>query len=116
MSQAYQGDARGLEHASPVPYLLLTLGPPALVYPLIVRPRFTWPAAIAGLGMVGGYLLILAALEAGTREDVAAVAAVREVSIVIAVALSAAFLGEKVTRTRLIGAAVVVAGVAIIGA
>ncbi len=109
-------DARGLEHASPVPYLLLTLGPPALVYPLIVRPRFTRPAAIAGLGMVGGYLLVLAALEAGTREDVAAVAAVREVSIVIAVALSAALLGEQVTRGRVVGAAVVVAGVAIIGA
>jgi drug/metabolite transporter (DMT)-like permease len=109
-------DSRGLEHAAPVPYLLLTLGPPALVYPLIARPRFTWAAAVAGLGMVGGYLLVLAALEAGTREDVAAVAAVREVSIVIAVAFGALVLRERVTRRRVLGAAVVVAGLALIGA
>lgn len=107
-------DARGLEHASPVPYLLLTLGPAAIVYPLIVRPAFTRAAALAGLGMVGGYLLVLAALEAGTREDVAAVAAVREVSVVIAVAFGAVVLHEKVTRTRLIGAVAVVAGLALI--
>ncbi len=81
-----------------------------------MRPRFTPAAAVAGVGMVGGYLLLLTALEAGTREDVAAVAAVREVGVVIAVALSAAFLGERVTRARLGGAAVVLAGVAIIGA
>ena len=109
-------DARGLEHASPVPYLLLTLGPAALVHPLFVRPRFTWPAALAGLGMVGGYLLVLAALEAGSRSDVAAVAAVREVSIVIAVAFGAFVLRERVTGLRWAGAAVVVAGIVLIGA
>ena len=109
-------DAHGLDHADPVPYLLLTLGPAALVYPLIVRPRFTAAAAAAGVGMVGGYLLVLAALEAGTRDDVPAVAAVRETSVVIAVALSAALLGERVTRVRLAGAALVVAGVALLAA
>jgi drug/metabolite transporter (DMT)-like permease len=107
-------DAHGLDHASPVPYLLLTLGPAALLYPLHARPAWSWAAAGAGLGMVGGYLLVLAALEAGTREDVAAVAAVRETSIVIAVALGALLLRERVTRLRLAGAAVVVAGVAVI--
>ena len=108
-------DAHGLDHAAPVPYLLLTLGPAALVYPLFVRPRFTLAAGLAGLGMVGGYLLVLAALEAGAREDVPAVAAVRETSVVIAVALSAAILGERVTRVRLAGAAVVVLGILLIG-
>jgi hypothetical protein len=38
------------------------------------------------------------------------VAAVRETSIVMATALGAIFLGERVTRTRMAGAAVVVAG------
>ena len=43
-------------------------------------------------------------------------AALSEAGIVVAVALSAAFLGERVTRARLAGAAVVVAaGIALIG-
>lgn len=107
-------DAHGLDHASPVPYLLLTLGPAAVIHPFIVRPHWSWAAAAAGWGMVGGYLLVLAALEAGTRDDVAGVAAVREVSVVIAVAFGALVLREPVTRVRMAGAAVVVAGIALL--
>jgi uncharacterized membrane protein len=39
------------------------------------------------------------------------VQAIRETSVVIAVAAGALFLGERVTRTRVAGACVVVAGV-----
>jgi uncharacterized membrane protein len=44
------------------------------------------------------------------------VAAVRETSVVIAVALAAPLLGEKVGPARLAGAALVVAGVAVLSA
>jgi len=44
----------------------------------------------------------------------ASVAAVRETSVVIAVALAAPVLGERVPRRRLAGAAVVALGVAVL--
>jgi uncharacterized membrane protein len=44
----------------------------------------------------------------------ASVAAVRETSVVIAVALAAVVLGERVTRVRVLGAAAVAAGVAVL--
>lgn len=114
-------DAEGLRHAAAVPYLLLTLGPAAIVLPLFVgrervRAAVSPGVVTAGMGMVGGYVLVLWALEVGTRADVPAVAAVRETSVVIAVALAAVFLGEDVGRRRALGAAVVVAGVALLGA
>jgi uncharacterized membrane protein len=45
----------------------------------------------------------------------ASVSAVRETSVVIAVALAAPMLGERVTRERFAGAVLVVAGVAVLG-
>jgi uncharacterized membrane protein len=67
------------------------------------------PAVVtAGLAGAAAYLLALAALD---RAPAAAVAAVRETSVVIAVALAGLALGERVTRARLAGAVLVVAGV-----
>jgi drug/metabolite transporter (DMT)-like permease len=62
----------------------------------------------AGLAMFGAYALTLAALRLA---DAAAVAAVRESSVVIATALAAVMLHERVTRERLAGAGLVAAGV-----
>jgi drug/metabolite transporter (DMT)-like permease len=112
-------DASGVDHASAVPYLLLSLGPPAIAYPLIIRPprsALTATNALAGAGMVGSYLLVLAALEIADADAVPVIAAARETSVVIAVAFAALFLKERVSRNRVIGSAVVVAGVALLSA
>jgi drug/metabolite transporter (DMT)-like permease len=110
-------DKRGVEHAAALPYLLLLEGPSALVYLAIVtRTRGRAVAAairpvtvLAGIGMVGAYGLVLAALQRGPA---AGVAATRETSILIATAFAALVLREGVTRTRALGAAAIVAGVA----
>ncbi len=62
----------------------------------------------AGLFGFAAYALVLAALRLAPA---APVAAVRETSVVIAVALSALILREPVGRRRLFGAVLVVAGV-----
>jgi drug/metabolite transporter (DMT)-like permease len=113
-------DNRGIEHADPFGYLILVMTGPALVYltwivaargPAAVRAQLTVPIAFAGAASLGAYALALAALELASA---ASVAAVRETSIVIAVALAAPVLREKVGVRRLAGAGVVVAGVALL--
>jgi drug/metabolite transporter (DMT)-like permease len=111
-------DRDGVQRAAPVPYLELVLAPPALAYALLIgrlrgraalaaqlRPR----TALIAIGTLGAYLLVLAALR---RAPAAPVAAVREVSVVIAVAAAAVFLREPVGARRLGGAALVTAGIA----
>jgi drug/metabolite transporter (DMT)-like permease len=114
-------DKRGIRFADPIAYLELSMAPAALAYAAAVvqvkgLPRVraeARPAAVAaGLASFGAYTLVLAALE---RASAASVAAVRETSVVIATALAAPLLGERVGRARLAGAAVVVAGVALLG-
>ena len=106
----------GVQHANPVTYVELVLLLPALVYPLALGRRrvsnaFGLQTALAGVGMLGAYGLVLAALQLASA---ASVAAVRESSIVIAVGLAALVLREPVGPRRLAGAAVVAAGVALI--
>jgi drug/metabolite transporter (DMT)-like permease len=76
-----------------------------------VRAEVTFPALLAAAASFGAYGLALAALQLASA---ASVAAVRETSIVIAVALAAPVLREQVGARRLAGAAVVVAGVALL--
>ncbi len=110
-------DKRGVGHAAALPYLLLLEGPAALVYlAMVARTRGRAITAelrpltvVTGLGMVGAYGLVLAALQLGPA---AGVAATRETSILIATAFGALVLREGVTRTRAVGAAAIVAGVA----
>jgi uncharacterized membrane protein len=113
-------DNSGIEHADPIAYLELVLLTTAAAYlPLALRLRGR--AAVraelrprilaAGLCMFGAYVVVLAAL---TFAPAAPVAAVRETSIVIATALAAVFLGERVTRRRMAGAVVVAAGIAVL--
>lgn len=106
-------DAEGIEHADPVAYLALVLAPTAIVAPLVVgrarvRAQLRPAVAAAGLASAAAYLLALAAL---TLAPAASVAAVRETSVVIAVAFAGRALGERVTRGRVAGAVLVVAGV-----
>jgi drug/metabolite transporter (DMT)-like permease len=113
-------DSRGVRHADPLPYLELVLAPVAVAYLAAVGavkgraalrrevgPR-SFLAACAGFG---AYVLVLAALRLAAA---APVAAVRETSVVIAVALAAPVLRERVEPTRLAGAVLVASGVALL--
>jgi drug/metabolite transporter (DMT)-like permease len=113
-------DARGVEHADPMAYLLVVLAVPVAVYVAIVVRRSGVAALRRELGpgtlvaapaTLGAFALVLFALQ---HASAASVAAVRETSVVIAVALAAPVLGEPVTGRRLAGAVVVVLGVAVL--
>ena len=113
-------DQQGLRHASALAYLWLIMALPAAVYaPLQLRRvgrdglrRELRPGTVvAGLGMFGSYAFVLVALGV---IDAAPVEAVRESSVVIATVV-AAFLGiERVGQGRIIGSALVVAGVGLL--
>jgi drug/metabolite transporter (DMT)-like permease len=113
-------DSRGLDHAGPLPYLWVVMAITAAVYvPLVARSRgsaalrreLRLETAIAALLFFGAYLLVLAALR---MADPGPVAAVRETSVLVATALGALILRERVTPARAAGALVVVAGAALI--
>jgi uncharacterized membrane protein len=115
-------DNAGIEHASPIAYFELVLAAPAAFYlGWIAFTRGGWalraelrPATVvAGVASFGAFGLALAALDLAPA---APVAALRETSVVIATVLAAVVLGERVTRVRLAGAAVVAAGVVLIAA
>jgi drug/metabolite transporter (DMT)-like permease len=114
-------DDRGIRFANAVTYLELVLVVPAVGYALGVawfkgggalRAELNGATVVAGLGMWVAYGLVLAAL---ARAEAAPVAAVRETSIVIATVGAALFLHEPVGRSRLAGAVLVAAGVALLG-
>jgi drug/metabolite transporter (DMT)-like permease len=113
-------DKEALRDASPLPYLEVVLAPTAIVYLVAVlwrrgaaevRAAVTPGVLLAGVGMFAAYALTLAALRIAPA---AAVAAVRECSVVIATGLAAVFLGERVGPERAAGAVVVTAGIALI--
>jgi drug/metabolite transporter (DMT)-like permease len=109
-------DRYGIRHAAAGPYLLLVMLGPALVYPLVVgtgrvRAALSPVTVVIGALSASAYLLVLLALRLASAP---AVAAVRETSVVIATAAAATFLGERVRPTRLAGAVVVAAGVALL--
>jgi drug/metabolite transporter (DMT)-like permease len=113
-------DSRGIEHASALAYQELILAPAAVVYSLGVarvrgvralRDALDLRAVTAAAAAFLAYLLVLLALRVA---DAAPVAAVRESGVVIAVALAAIFLRERVGANRAFGAAVVVAGVVLL--
>lgn len=113
-------DKEGIRHAAPIPYLELVLLPvaaAAVAFELATRGRRPLRESLgretagAALATFGAYALVLAALE---RAPAAAVAAVRESGILVAVALGAGVLGERVSRGRIGGAALVVGGVALV--
>jgi drug/metabolite transporter (DMT)-like permease len=113
-------DSRGTAYASPFAYLELVLGVPAIAYLAWVlrrrgrddvRAELGLPTVLAALASFGAYALVLLAL----REAPAApVAAVRETSVVIAVALAAIVLHERVGAARLAGAGAVVGGIGLL--
>jgi drug/metabolite transporter (DMT)-like permease len=115
-------DKGGVRHAGPIAYLELTMAVPTIVFVGgvaaakgrgAVRAAVGAPAIAAGIATFVAYALVLAALQ---RASAASVAAVRETSVVIATVLAAVVLRERVTPGRVAGAALVVAGIAVLAA
>jgi drug/metabolite transporter (DMT)-like permease len=113
-------DKRGVAHAGPIPYLELSMLAPTLVFALVtlrarvaatVRAAIGWETVVAGLATFGAYALVLAALQ---RASAASVAAVRETSVVITALLARPLLNERVGPLRVLGAALVAGGVALL--
>jgi drug/metabolite transporter (DMT)-like permease len=113
-------DNEGVQHAAAVPYLEAVLLITAPLYaaavalargPGAVRAAATPRGAAAGIAMFGAYALALAALEVAAA---APVAALRETSVVMAVAAAAIAAREHVPPRRVVGAGIVVVGVALI--
>src|SRR5204863_9021833 len=109
-------DRYGINHANAAPCLLLVMFGPAVVYALGVGgarvARAVSPVTVlVGAASAGAYLLVLLALRLASAP---AVAAVRETSVVIATALAALVLHERVGAARLAGATLVVAGVVLL--
>jgi uncharacterized membrane protein len=93
---------------------------PALVYGAALarvrgvaalRAEAGWESLAAAGAMFGSYALVLAALRLAPA---APVAAVRETSVVLAALLAVAVLGERPSWPRLLGAALVTAGIVVL--
>lgn len=114
-------DKDGIQYATPIVYLELGMLPTALAALVLVsllpsgRDRLRAAAspipAVAGVISFVAYALVLAAL---ARAPAASVAAVRETSVLMVAALAAPTLGERVGWARLLGAALVALGIALI--
>jgi drug/metabolite transporter (DMT)-like permease len=113
-------DKHGITHANAISYLELTMVVPALAYAGAIarlkgasalRAELHASTVAAGIATFGAYALVLAAL---ARASAASVAAVRETSVVIAALLAGRALQERVGPERLLGAACVAAGVALL--
>jgi drug/metabolite transporter (DMT)-like permease len=113
-------DNSGVERASALTYLELVMILPAFGYAALVLTRRGRPAlraelnagsVVAGLLILTPYCLFLIALDLAPA---APVAAVRETSIVIATALGALVLKERVSPGRWVGAILVAGGVALV--
>lgn len=114
-------DKSGIRYADPIVYLELAMAPTAVAGLLLVavlpsgrgrlRDAIRPVPAVAGIVSFAAYVLVLAALQ---RASAASVAAVRETSVLIVAALAASTLGERVSRARFLGAALVVGGIALL--
>jgi drug/metabolite transporter (DMT)-like permease len=113
-------DKHGVAHASPVAYLELMSIFTGLAYAGFVvatrgggvlRAELGRRSVLAGIGTFAAYACVLAALQLASA---ASVAAVRESGVLVATALAAIFLRERVTPWRAAGAGLVVAGVALL--
>jgi drug/metabolite transporter (DMT)-like permease len=113
-------DKHGVRHASPVAYLELMCIFTGLAYAMIIvrlrgaaalRRVFDWRSLPAGAGAFAAYACVLAALRLASA---ASVAAVRESGVLVATALGAVVLRERVTVWRCAGACLVVSGVVLL--
>lgn len=102
-ASAYAGMLFVLDALFMIAVALLTRGPKAFVQ---ILP--SWKSGTAGAILsAGAYWIVIWAM---SLAPIAAVAALRETSILFVMLMSAAFLKEKVTGFRLFGAALIVLG------
>jgi len=113
-------DKEGVRFAAPFAYLELSMLLPTFAYAgglvglrgvQTLRAAVNTSSVVAGLCTFGAYGLVLAALQ---RAPAAPVAAVRETSVLVAAALAALFLRERVAPTRWLGAFLIVGGVVLV--
>jgi drug/metabolite transporter (DMT)-like permease len=117
-------DKRAVALASPAAYLEVVMALLVLPYLALVarsrglqplrrelRPRTAVIGIGIGIGIIGGYALVLYGLRLAAA---APVAAVRESSVVIGTALAAIVLRERVGPARFCGACLVAAGVTVL--
>jgi drug/metabolite transporter (DMT)-like permease len=113
-------DKHGVVHASSVAYLELMCIFTGGVYAAfiagtrgvaVLRAEVNLRSVVAGVATFVAYALVLAALQLASA---ASVAAVRESSVLVATALAAIVLRERVTVWRAAGAVVVVAGIVLL--
>jgi drug/metabolite transporter (DMT)-like permease len=113
-------DNTGVTLADPLAYLEAVMIGPAVLSAAVVafrrgtpalRAAFRWETILIAPLTLAPYALTLYALRLAPA---APVAAVRESSVLVATALAAVVLKEHVSRWRAVGAAVVVAGVALL--
>ncbi|MBO0675877.1 EamA family transporter [Mycolicibacterium sp. S2-37] len=100
-------------------WMFLLQGPPIAIIAIARRRRALIPAlcASAASGVAGGVISIAAytiVLWAQTSGALAAVAALRETSIIFGALIGAWFLGERMGHRRAVAAAIVLAGVMLI--
>jgi drug/metabolite transporter (DMT)-like permease len=113
-------DKHGVVHASPVAYLELMSIFTGLSYAGVLvlrrgtaplRAELGWRSIGAGIGAFAAYACVLGALQLASA---ASVSAVRESSVLVATALAAVVLRERVTAWRAGGAVLVVAGIVLL--
>lgn len=114
-------DKGGIRYADPIAYLELAMLPATIGYAGAVvaakglaplRSELKASSVLAGIATFGAYTLVLAALRIASA---ASVAAVRETSVIIATAAAGVVLKERVGRSRMVGAVLVVGGIALLG-
>ena len=116
-------DKKGVSFVDPFVYIYLVfLVAACLLTPLAMTKMHLVKAALrdnkkpiifVGIVQVVAYLLVLIAL---TRSKVSYVSAVREMSVIMTPILSAFYLKEVLTRSKLIGSAAVFTGIVLVAA
>jgi drug/metabolite transporter (DMT)-like permease len=113
-------DKHGVAYAHPVAYLELMSVFTGLAYGAYIvatrgsaalRAELGWRSVAAGIGTFAAYACVLAALQLASA---ASVSAVRESGVLVATALGALVLRERVTPWRACGAVLVVTGVVLL--
>jgi len=113
-------DKHGVQYVSPLAYLEIMSIVTGIAYAAWIvvdrgagalRAELTRRSVAAGIGTFVAYACVLSALRLASA---ASVAAVRESGVLVATILAAVFLRERVTAWRVAGAALVVAGVALL--
>jgi drug/metabolite transporter (DMT)-like permease len=116
-------DGLGVRHShDPMAYaalLFILQGPPMAIVAAARRPLSSWRDSVAiSHGAAAGALSVVAygiVLWAQSRAPLAEVAAIRETSVVFAAVIGTAVLGEDFGRRRVAAAAVIAAGIVLIG-